>query len=111
MPIKSPLRSEIIAMGFCREPDGDNRDKRHPNQISGNRPRISTGPFEQSGRDERRESAGEYRGQLVAERGAAVAHARAEEFGEKGRLRTVHRRVADQSRSEEHTSELQSRGL
>ena len=66
------------------------RQRGHDVQRHGHR---RAGPREQGGRDDRRQRAAEEARQLVAQRRAAVAHARAEQLGEERRLRPVHRRV------------------
>src|SRR5215211_1229062 len=77
--------------------DRDDGYRGHPDHVQGYRP-VAARAAEQRDGDERRDAATDYRRQLVADRGPAVADARAEELGEEARLGGVHRAVSDYER-------------
>ena len=65
--------------------DRDDGYRGHPDHVHGYRP-VGARTAEQRDGNERRDTATDYRRQLVADRGPAVADARAEELGEEARL-------------------------
>src|SRR5215218_6201592 len=69
----------------------------HPDHVQGYRP-VAARAAEQRDGNERRDAAADYRRQLVADRGPAVADARAEELGEEARLGGVHGSVSEEER-------------
>src|SRR5919106_3531127 len=101
--LASSLRDELAFLGVgCGEVAPvslrgkdyrDHGDERHGRRVRRDRPPAEAG--EQGGSNERRQAAGEDRSQLVAQRSSGVAHPGAEELGEVGRLRSVHRVVTE----------------
>src|SRR5215207_5853281 len=101
--LASSLRDELAFLGVgCGEVAPislrgkdyrDHGDERHRRRVRRDRPPAEAG--EQGGSNERRQAAGKDRGQLVAQRSSGVAHPGAEELGEVGCLRSVHRVVTE----------------
>ena len=77
-------------MRFVRETDRNDRDDGHCDEVGRDGPGLAAGPLQERGRDQWREAAGERRGELVAERRAAVARVRAEKLGEKRQIGRAH---------------------
>ena len=74
---------EGVAVRLARERGRDDRDDAHDDHVDRDQRRVVVVRREQRGGDQRREAAGEDGRELVAERGAGVAHARAEHLGDR----------------------------